>query len=75
MGWGRNHRGGQRPHVDPEPDVTTQAPPTFWDRVQDVLEEARLVAGSTPGTIVAGSIIVIDDDGEVVREWELDEEP
>ena len=45
------------------------------DLMQDVLEEARLVAGSTPGAVVAASIIVMDDDAEIVREWELDGEP
>ena len=40
--------------------------------MQDALDGARLVAGSTPGAIVAAGIIVMDDDAETVREWELD---
>ena len=43
--------------------------------MQGALVEARLVAESTPGAIVSASIIVMDDDAEIVREWELDGEP
>ena len=66
---------GRGPRIVPQADATPRASPTFWDLMQDVLEEARLVAGSTPGAVVAASIIVMDDDAEIVREWELDGEP
>ena len=66
---------GRGPRVVPQPDVTPQASPTFWDLMQDALEEARLVAGSKPGAIVAATIIGMDDEAEIVREWELDGEP
>ena len=42
--------------------------------MQEALEEARLVASSTQGAIVAANIIVMDDEGEIVREWEIDGE-
>ena len=60
------------PHSVPQPDATPKASRMFWDRVQDALDEARLADGSTPGAIVAASSIVMDDDAEIVREWELD---
>ena len=33
------------------------------------------MGGSTPEAVMAASIIVMDDDGEILREWELDREP
>ena len=62
-------------HVVDEPDVTPQASLTFWDRVVGALLEARALAATTPGTVVAASIIVMDDDAEILREWELGGEP
>lgn len=56
----------------PEPDVTSQASFTFWKRMRIAPSEARLVAGSTQGSIVAARIFVMDDDAEIIREWKLD---
>ena len=72
----RQHKWrGKRPfdHTTPhplhhKPSTTPQGSSTFWDLVQTALEEACLLAGSTPGAIVAASIIVMDDDAEIVRE-------
>ena len=57
------------------PGTTPKASPTFWHRVQDALDEACILAGSRPGAIVAASIIVMDDDAGIVREWEMDGAP
>ena len=65
----------REPTVVPDPDATPKTSPTFWDRVHGALDEARLVAGSTPKAILAASIIVMNDDAEIVKEWELDGKP
>ena len=62
-------------HVVDELGATSQASHTFWERMEVFLKDAQLVAVSTQGTVVAASIIVMDDDAEIVREWELDGEP
>lgn len=66
---------GAKTYVLPRPDVTPEPSPRFWELMQDALKEARLVAGSTLGAILAASIIVMDGDAEIVGEWELDGKP
>ena len=47
----------------------------FWKLLQETLEEFRPLSEFYPRTIVAASIIVTDDDAEIVSEWELGGEP
>ena len=43
--------------------------------MEQALLEARTSASTTPRTVVAASIIFMDDDAGILREWELDGEP
>ena len=71
-GSGSAVAGGALDKVSEPGRMTLDDSATFWKRMQDALEEARLVAAATDGTVVAASIIVMNDDAEIVREWELD---